>query len=278
MRQDFLPLALLFSLLLHTALVFYPLKTTPTKPLRVVMAMQPPVHVRPAATQALKRPRPAKESEASTAKEPHRRVQPRADPQGAPRPAPVQGSPRPRKVPRHPKSDEATPVTGGAEPAAPIEFAARKPPALSPRGDPPAGANGAPPTEPSPAGAALEVEKLPASVPEDAPPPPSRMQPATKVDQQALLQSYASTVRRLITSEVRYPRKARALGLEGTVAVRLVLDRAGRIVSLSGEGDADLRQWAQEAVRRAAPFPPLPEGLERGQVSLKIPIRYRLEE
>lgn len=90
------------------------------------------------------------------------------------------------------------------------------------------------------------------------------------------VQAYIALVRARIQAERRYSPMARRRGLEGVVTVRLQLDAAGQVSALDVEGGAPLllARATQEAVQRAGPFPPPPDGLG----VLRIPVRYRLTD
>lgn len=274
MRDDLLPHALLFSLLVHGSLAFYPMPLPPAQARspRIVLAMQ-----------TLERPRPPAAPSGAGLGPPNIKEPPRekaSPPKAAPlvlRPAAPPRSPAPENGPRRSEIDGAplVPAGGGAAAAENDDGLA----VASPAADSPPLLEGSPP--PGPSGSAVAPEPgggAQALPPATAPSAPPRPPPPPKADQQVLAADYAALVKRSISAEVRYPPGARSEGLEGVVAIRLVLDRRGRIVSLSAEGTSILAKAAQEAVRRAAPFPPLPPGIEGPQILLKIPIRYRLEE
>jgi protein TonB len=90
------------------------------------------------------------------------------------------------------------------------------------------------------------------------------------------VRSYVALVRARIQAERRYSPMARRRGLEGVVTVRLHLDAAGEVSDLDVEEGAPLllAKATQEAVKRAGPFPPPPDGLG----VLRIPVRYRLTD
>lgn len=78
-----------------------------------------------------------------------------------------------------------------------------------------------------------------------------------------------------------YPPEAREQGLEGNALVAFSLDREGRVLSLrigKSTGSALLDEAALETIRRAAPFPPPPEGLPFAVIEdIYLPVRFRLE-
>lgn len=90
------------------------------------------------------------------------------------------------------------------------------------------------------------------------------------------VQAYIALVRARIQAERRYSPMARRRGLEGVVTVHLQLDAAGRVSGIDVEDGAPLllSKATQQAVERAGPFPPPPDGLG----VLRIPVRYRLTD
>jgi periplasmic protein TonB len=162
-----------------------------------------------------------------------------------PKPEPKQPEPEPEPAPVEPAPPEA--------PApAPSETAARPSPQTSQ-------------TSPSPTPAEKAV----------APSPTPPKQPAIDFG------PYQRGLHRALIAERRYPPMARRLGLEGTAKVRVVLDRAGRLVKdakiTRSSGHELLDEEALAMVRRAAPFPALPEGISQSAVSFEIPVRFKLE-
>jgi periplasmic protein TonB len=77
----------------------------------------------------------------------------------------------------------------------------------------------------------------------------------------------------------RYPRAAELRGLQGTVTVRLRLDRSGTVLSAQlehGTGAAMLDEEALAVLARAQPLPAPPEALGAGPFDLLLPIRFGL--
>jgi protein TonB len=85
---------------------------------------------------------------------------------------------------------------------------------------------------------------------------------------------YVASVLRAIDAEKRYPRLAKARGVEGTVVVTLWISEAGSLdrIEIGGAAPPLLAASTREAVERASPFPPPPSGMP----SIRVPVRYAL--
>src|SRR5690606_21201449 len=82
-------------------------------------------------------------------------------------------------------------------------------------------------------------------------------------------QFYISEVLGTIYARVSYPRRAQQLQQAGSVKFNLVIDDQGNIKSLKPIETSDyvlLNKAAEEAVKDAAPFPPLPEVLASSEL------------
>lgn len=76
----------------------------------------------------------------------------------------------------------------------------------------------------------------------------------------------------------QYPPEARRDRVEGTVWVRFLLDRNGRVVRAwieTSSGRSLLDQEAVAAIRRAEPLPPIPTGLP-DRIDITLPIEFDL--
>lgn len=92
-------------------------------------------------------------------------------------------------------------------------------------------------------------------------------------------QLYISEVLGRIYARVDYPRRAQQLQQTGAIKFNLVIDGEGKIKSLKPIETSSyvlLNKAAEEAVKDAAPFAPLPEILEDGELELFVPIRFSL--
>jgi len=178
--------------------------------------------------------------------------QPRLAP---PKPAPVQvkkpppppaRKPEPARVTTPDKTTPATPATTFPDSESlPITVAASTSPA------PPA-------------------EEASTPRPRDAAPPPLTERPAYR--------HYLGEVHLEIDRHKRYPLMARRGGQQGVALVDFQLDEQGRLcrcVLATSSGFRLLDQAALKAVRAAAPFSALPEGLG-GRLELRVPIRFEL--
>lgn len=77
----------------------------------------------------------------------------------------------------------------------------------------------------------------------------------------------------------RYPAAAKAARLEGTVMLRFAIDRRGRLLDWRIEGSSGVPALDEEVgtlVRRAAPFPPFPDDMDRDRMELTVPIDFSL--
>ena len=100
---------------------------------------------------------------------------------------------------------------------------------------------------------------------------------------QALLarQFYMADVFKKINTHVDYPRRAQQLRQTGTVRLSVVIDAAGNVKTVAPVEELDfvmLNKAALAAVRGAAPFAPLPAGLDVAELELSVPITFSLGE
>ncbi len=94
----------------------------------------------------------------------------------------------------------------------------------------------------------------------------------------ALTAAYGARVRALIERQKSYPEAAQDRGQTGRTTIALVISRDGRVASVAvvkGSGHAVLDAATLAAVRRAQPFPALPEG-GPATVSFRLSIGYEL--
>ena len=94
----------------------------------------------------------------------------------------------------------------------------------------------------------------------------------------AAVDNYKGKVRRKLSRARRYPAEARRQGLRGVAHVRFTVSSDGGLVSVSltkSAGSPILDEAALDAVRRAAPFPPIPESAGRNSWVFDIPLDFR---
>ncbi len=94
-------------------------------------------------------------------------------------------------------------------------------------------------------------------------------------------QFYVSDAIKKIRSKTKYPQRALDRGQAGNVRVAIVIDRQGNILSTnileSSKFDL-LNKEAIEAVKRSAPFPPLPVEMAGARFEFSVPMRWTLPE
>ena len=91
---------------------------------------------------------------------------------------------------------------------------------------------------------------------------------------------YTPLVVAQIYKSIAYPNRAVQKNQQGTVRIGLVVDRSGELLSVTATQESDYRllnQAALKAVRKAAPFPNLPEGIKADSFELNLPITFRLQ-
>lgn len=92
--------------------------------------------------------------------------------------------------------------------------------------------------------------------------------------------SYRAQLIAWLERHKRYPARARAIGLEGKVVMRVAIDRSGKVRSHSLESDGPYAVFVQEAeqmVQRADPFPAVPDGITGDTYEIVVPIDFRLQ-
>lgn len=93
-------------------------------------------------------------------------------------------------------------------------------------------------------------------------------------------QSYYVAVTARLERARGYPKEARRRGYEGTVLLKIELERDGSLLTcavLRGSGRDILDKEALQTVRRAAPFPQVPESITGELQTLTVPLCYTLK-
>jgi protein TonB len=110
--------------------------------------------------------------------------------------------------------------------------------------------------------------------------PPSPIPGISEGARQALLDRYLSEIfRSRIAAKFRYPPDAERMGIEGTVLVRVSIDKSGRLLGVGLAGGCPhelLCEAAQRTIRDAAPFP-VPPGELGASIQVDVPLVYQLE-
>ncbi|MGZ3689687.1 MAG: energy transducer TonB family protein [Bdellovibrionota bacterium] len=98
----------------------------------------------------------------------------------------------------------------------------------------------------------------------------------------AEMDRYSALIRSKIDGAIEYPLSLRRRGIQGEVAVQLVLESSGRLSGsriVRGSGSAELDRLALKAVTDAEPFPELPPELRKmGHLTLSLPIQFRIQK
>ena len=92
-------------------------------------------------------------------------------------------------------------------------------------------------------------------------------------------QLYIANLKRWSQKYLKYPRTALNRGYEGNVRLELVLDRAGKVQSIEFLEEAPYRtlnKEAEKAVKRAEPFPEMPQILKGDSFTFTLPISFQL--
>lgn len=99
------------------------------------------------------------------------------------------------------------------------------------------------------------------------------------VDRQSLIRQYGSTVYKLVNRRLEYPPMARRSNLEGTVLVRVVINRHGKILNVKladSSGHEVLDSAAVELLKSINQLPTPPKKLAWRRKQLELPLRYSL--
>lgn len=91
------------------------------------------------------------------------------------------------------------------------------------------------------------------------------------------ISNYRGKVHRRLSRALRYPAEARRRNLRGEVFVRFVITAnggVGRISVIRSSGSPVLDNAAIATVKRAAPFPPIPDGAGRSTWSFDAPLSF----
>ena len=112
------------------------------------------------------------------------------------------------------------------------------------------------------------------------PQPPASLQKSTaKVDTKQAEENYRQQQIARIQDTVIYPPGARILKKQDSVTIEIVIDESGNVTSIRDvklSRHRELNQALQDAVKKAAPFPPLPLELNKKQLTLDISYDFKL--
>ena len=94
-----------------------------------------------------------------------------------------------------------------------------------------------------------------------------------------LLEDYLARLRIHLDGHKQYPEEVRRRRQQGTALVWLVIDRSGQVLDYRIEqssGYTSLDREVREMIRRAEPFPAMPDGVDRPRLAIHIPVRFQL--
>ena len=97
-----------------------------------------------------------------------------------------------------------------------------------------------------------------------------------------ILRNFLRIISGRIEESKRYPRWAMDSGLEGKVVIRFTILRDGALGEqpqlVKSSGTEILDNAAIAAIKSAAPFPALPDSLDRERLQVEVPMDFRLRE
>ena len=93
-------------------------------------------------------------------------------------------------------------------------------------------------------------------------------------------QLYIAKLSRWTFPFVQYPKSARRNGQEGSLVLKVIIARNGKVTDVSvveGSGVAVLDKAAIAAVKKASPYPAIPENIRNDNFSFSVPIAFGLQ-
>lgn len=184
----------------------------------------------------------------------------------------VEPRPEPRPEPRTEVQPEPLPVPRVEPPPVPVAQ-----PRIEPVTAP------VPPPAPPVAAATVQPAPVAAPVPPPAPPQPVALKKEASVPavEPRLLLIYGQSISREIKRYQKYPPLAQRRGWEGTAEVHLQIAADGKVTSITlgkSSGRSVLDEEALDMVRRASPLPQAPQNLRGRELTVTVPIVFKLQE
>jgi len=138
---------------------------------------------------------------------------------------------------------------------------------------------------PPPPVAAAPVQPAPVAVPVPPPVPPRpaalKKEPFVLNVEPRLLQMFGQSISKEIKRYQKYPPLAQRRGWEGTAEVLLQIAADGKVSSITlgkSSGRSVLDDEALNMVRRASPLPQAPQNLRGRELTVTVPIVFKLQE
>ncbi|MGQ0577680.1 MAG: energy transducer TonB [Betaproteobacteria bacterium] len=306
------------SLFIHAALIasvpgFRAVIIEPPKVLEVEIILPEEIQVRPmplrevAPPAPVTVPAPPPPTVEETPVRAELQIEPRPEPvmrQPEPEPPPIaRAEITPALPPVEPPPIARAEITPVLPPVAPVELRQETPPPLvveprpepwtEVRAEPPPVPRVEPPPVPVPQ-ARIEPPtppvqpppvQAPAAVPVPAPTPAQpaalRKEPSAPALEPRLLQIYGQSISKEIKRYQKYPPLAQRRGWEGAVDVQLQIAADGKVTSITlgrSSGRSILDEEALNMVRRASPLPQAPQNLRGRELTVTVPIVFKLQE
>jgi protein TonB len=104
---------------------------------------------------------------------------------------------------------------------------------------------------------------------------------AAQRPQSEVLEGYRQRLGELFARHQEYPRVAAMRGWEGEVRLRLKVARKGNLLGVvldHSSGFDVLDQHALAMLEALASLPPLPDALEANEISVVVPVNYKLKK
>jgi protein TonB len=243
------------------------------RPERVVRQpeLEPPPIPRAEIVPPLPRPEPmvVPKPEPRPEPQPVARVEPRPETRPV---LTVEPRPEPRPEPRTEVQPEPQPVPRVEPPPAPVAQ-----PRIEPVTAP------VPPPAPTVAAATVQPAPVAAPVPPPAPPQPVALKKEASVPsgEPRLLLIYGQSISKEIKRYQKYPPLAQRRGWEGTAEVHLRIAADGKVTNITlgkSSGRSILDEEALNMVRRASPLPQAPQNLRGRELTVTVPIVFKLQE
>lgn len=95
------------------------------------------------------------------------------------------------------------------------------------------------------------------------------------------LSRYIQSIVNLIEKNKQYPKRARTLGQEGTVVLKIDIDHTGAVTMIKVTESPPfelLISAAKEIIKKISKFPPIPAEVNLKTLSLSLPIHFKLED
>lgn len=249
----------------------------PPIPRAEIVAPSPRPEPRP---EPLVAPKPEPRVEPRIEVKPEPRIEPRTEPppvarvepRPEPRPLPaVEPRPEPRPEPRTEVRPEPQPVARVEPPPVPVAQPRIEP--VTPQVQPPA----------PPVAATVHPAPVAAPVPLPTPPQPVALKKEASVPalEPRLLLIYGQSISKEIKRYQKYPQIAQRHGWEGTTEVLLQIAADGKVTSITlgkSSGRSVLDKEALNMVRRASPLPQAPQNLRGRELTVTVPIVFKLQE